>query len=103
MPLSAVIERSTVALQETALISEEVTIDQKPLKEHLDAIGHKEAYDYQAIDVLSLKGTSSPREVMKTRLEPLCDLLDQLSFSEKMLEKLEKAQKNLDDYLEINF
>lgn len=43
---SNAIEGSTVTLQETALILEGVTIDQKPLKEHLDAIGHKEAYDY---------------------------------------------------------
>lgn len=43
---SNAIEGSTVTLQETALILEGVTIDQKPLKEHLDVIGHKEAYDY---------------------------------------------------------
>ncbi len=43
---SNAIEGSTVTLQETALILDGVTIDQKPLKEHLDAIGHKEAYDY---------------------------------------------------------
>lgn len=43
---SNAIEGSTMTLQETALILEGVTIDQKPLKEHLDAIGHKEAYDY---------------------------------------------------------
>lgn len=43
---SNAIEGSTVTLQETALILGGVTIDQKPLKEHLDAIGHKEAYDY---------------------------------------------------------
>ncbi len=43
---SNAIEGSTMTLQETALILEGITIDQKPLKEHLDAIGHKEAYDY---------------------------------------------------------
>lgn len=43
---SNAIEGSTITLQETALILEGLTIDQKPLKEHLDAIGHKEAYDY---------------------------------------------------------
>lgn len=43
---SNAIEGSTITLQETALILEGVTIDKKPLKEHLDAIGHKEAYNY---------------------------------------------------------
>ena len=43
---SNAIEGSTVTLQETALILDGITIDQKPLKEHLDVIGHKEAYNY---------------------------------------------------------
>lgn len=43
---SNAIEGSTLTLQETALVLEGVTIDQKPLKEHLEAIGHKEAYLY---------------------------------------------------------
>lgn len=53
---SNAIEGSTITLQETALILEGVTIDQKPLKEHLDAIGHKEAYD--VIEQLVLKKVS---------------------------------------------
>ena len=43
---SNAIEGSTITLQETALILDGVTIDQRPLKEHLDAIGHKEAYEF---------------------------------------------------------
>lgn len=43
---SNAIEGSTLTLQETALVLEGITIDQKPLSEHLDAIGHKEAYIY---------------------------------------------------------
>ncbi len=40
------IEGNTLTLQETALVLEGVTIDQKPLKEHLEIIGHKEAFLY---------------------------------------------------------
>jgi hypothetical protein len=31
-------------LQETAMVLEGVTIEQKPLKEHLEAIGHRDAF-----------------------------------------------------------
>lgn len=44
---SNAIEGNTLNLQETALIlNEGVTIDKKPLKDHLEAVGHKEAYLY---------------------------------------------------------
>lgn len=41
---SNAIEGSTLTLQETALVLEGVTIDQKPLKEHLEAVGHRDAF-----------------------------------------------------------
>ncbi|MDA8226257.1 MAG: Fic family protein [Desulfitobacterium hafniense] len=44
---SNAIEGNTLTLQETALvIKENITIDQKPLKDHLEAVGHKEAVIY---------------------------------------------------------
>ena len=44
---SNAIEVNTLNLQETALfLNEVVTIDKKPLKDHLEAVGHKEAYLY---------------------------------------------------------
>ena len=43
---SNAIEGSTLTLQETALVLEGVTIDQKPLKEHLEAVGHRDAFLY---------------------------------------------------------
>lgn len=44
---SNAIEGSSLTLRETALIlSEGVTIAEKPIKEHLEAIGHKDAFDY---------------------------------------------------------
>jgi len=44
---SNAIEGSTLTLNETALVLKEgVTIAEKPLKHHLEAIGHKDAYYY---------------------------------------------------------
>ena len=44
---SNAIEGNTLTLRETALILQEgVTIAQKPIKEHLEAIGHKDAFEY---------------------------------------------------------
>ena len=43
---SNAIEGNTLTLQETALVLEGITIDKKPLKDHLEAIGHKDAFLY---------------------------------------------------------
>jgi len=43
---SNAIEGNTLTLRETALVLEGVTIDKKPLKEHLEAIGHRDAFLY---------------------------------------------------------
>ena len=45
---SNAIEGNTLTLRETALVLEGLTIDKKPLKDHLEAVGHKEAFDYRA-------------------------------------------------------
>ena len=33
-------------MQETALVLEGITIDRKPLKDHLEAVGHRDAFHY---------------------------------------------------------
>jgi Fic family protein len=43
---SNAIEGSTLTMRETALVLEGVTIDRKPLKDHLDAVGHRDAFLY---------------------------------------------------------
>lgn len=44
---SNAIEGNTLTLQETALVIKEgITIDQKSLKDHLEVVGHKDAYEY---------------------------------------------------------
>jgi Fic family protein len=43
---SNAIEGNTLSLQETALVLQGVTIDRKPLKDHLEAVGHRDAFHY---------------------------------------------------------
>ena len=43
---SNAIEGNTLTLRETDLVLRGLTIDQKPLKYHMEAIGHKEAFDF---------------------------------------------------------
>ncbi len=42
---SNAIEGNTLTLRETDMVLRGLTIDRKPLKDHLEAIGHKEAFD----------------------------------------------------------
>lgn len=43
---SNAIEGNTLTLRETAMVLEGITIDKKPLKDHLEAIGHRDAFLY---------------------------------------------------------
>lgn len=43
---SNAIEGNTLTLQETAMVLEGMTIDRKPLKDHLEVIGHRDAFEY---------------------------------------------------------
>ena len=43
---SNAIEGNTLTLRETDMVLRGVTIDKKPLKDHMEAIGHKEAFDF---------------------------------------------------------
>ena len=53
---SNAIEGNTLTLRETALILQEgVTIAEKPIREHLEAIGHRDAFEY----IISLADTSA--------------------------------------------
>ena len=53
---SNAIEGNTLTLRETDMVLRGLTIDQKPLKDHMEAIGHKEAFEY----VSSLAGIEKP-------------------------------------------
>lgn len=43
---SNAIEGNTLTLRETNMVLQGLTINQKPLKDHMEAIGHKEAFDF---------------------------------------------------------
>ena len=61
---SNAIEGNTLTLQETALVLQEgITIDKKPLKEHLEVIGHKEAFFY--IEELVKKKVTLSENIIK--------------------------------------
>lgn len=61
---SNAIEGNTLTLQETALIlNEGITIAEKPLKDHLEVIGHKEAYFYVE-DLVKKKAPLSEKVIM---------------------------------------
>lgn len=54
---SNAIEGNTLTLRETALILQEgITIAEKPLRDHLEAIGHKDAFEY----IISLADSQTP-------------------------------------------
>ena len=43
---SNAIEGNTLTLQETALVLDGIVIDKKPLKDHMDIVGHRDAFLY---------------------------------------------------------
>lgn len=43
---SNAIEGNTLTLRETDMVLRGLTIDKKPLKEHMEVVGHKEAFDF---------------------------------------------------------
>ena len=51
---SNAIEGNTLTLNETNLVLQGITIDKKPLKDHMEAIGHKEAFFY-VLDLVKQK------------------------------------------------
>lgn len=60
---SNAIEGSTLTLKETSLVLQGITINKKPLKEHLEAIGHKDAF-YYVCDLVKEK-TSLTESIIK--------------------------------------
>ena len=60
---SNAIEGNTLTLRETDMVLRGLTIDQKPLKDHLEAIGHKEAFAY--VQTLVAEGTPLTEQVIK--------------------------------------
>jgi Fic family protein len=60
---SNAIEGNSLTLRETALVLEGLTISEKPMKDHLEAIGHKEAFDF--VIALADKDTPLTESIIK--------------------------------------
>ena len=70
---SNAIEGSTLTLEETALVLKEgITISEKPLSHHMDAIGHKDAYFYIE-DLVKNKIALTEREILSIHTFVLMD------------------------------
>jgi excisionase family DNA binding protein len=60
---SNAIEGNTLTLRETDMVLRGLTVDQKPLKDHIEAVGHKEAFEY--ISELTKSNTPMSESVIK--------------------------------------
>ncbi|MBJ8325862.1 Fic family protein [Streptococcus pacificus] len=60
---SNAIEGNTLTLRETDMVLRGLTIDQKPLKDHMEAIGHREAFQY--VQALVSENQSLTEQVIK--------------------------------------
>ena len=69
---SNAIEGNTLTLHATALALEGVTIDKKPLKDHLEAVGHRDAFLY-VVSLISDKVPISERIIRKIHSLVLMD------------------------------
>lgn len=60
---SNAIEGNTLTLRETDMVLRGLTIEQKPLKDHMEAVGHKEAFEF--ITELTKSNTTMSESVIK--------------------------------------
>ena len=110
---SNAIEGNTLTLKETAMVLEGMTIDRKPLKDHLEAVGHRDAFlyveelaqsknrlrDFEIKSIHSLVLVDRPEDkgvyrripvrIMGAYIEPVAPYL----IEEKMTELLSKNEK----------
>lgn len=69
---SNAIEGNTLTLRETDLVLRGLTIDQKPLKDHMEAVGHKEAFEYVS-ELVKGKAPLSERVIKQIHYLVLAD------------------------------
>lgn len=72
---SNAIEGNTLTLRETDMVLRGLTIDQKPLKDHMEAVGHKEAFDYVR-ELVQKKAPMSERVIQQIHYLVLADKKD---------------------------
>ena len=69
---SNAIEGNTLTLRETDMVLRGLTIDQKPLKEHMEVVGHKEAFDFVR-ELVQEKAPLSERVIQQIHFLVLAD------------------------------
>lgn len=72
---SNAIEGNTLTLRETDMVLRGLTIDQKPLKDHMEAVGHKEAFDF-VCELVRDNVPISERVIQQTQYLVLADKKD---------------------------
>lgn len=72
---SNAIEGNTLTLRETDMVLRGLTIAQKPLKDHMEAVGHKEAFDFVQ-DLVKDKAPLSERIIKQIHYLVLADKKD---------------------------
>lgn len=60
---SNAIEGNTLTLRETDMVLRGLTIDQKPLKDHMEAVGHKDAFEF--VSELTKNNTPMSESIIK--------------------------------------
>lgn len=84
---SNAIEGNTLTLRETDMVLRGLTIDQKPLKDHMEAIGHKEAFEY-VVTLVEEKQSLSERVIKNIHHLVLSDKKDDRGVYRKIPVKI---------------
>ena len=88
---SNAIEGNTLTLRETDLVLQGLTIDQKPLKDHMEAIGHKEAFAFVS-DLVKENASISESIIKKIHYLVLADKKDDRGVYRKVPVRIMGAQ-----------
>lgn len=97
---SNAIEGSTLTLQETALVLEGLTIDQKPLKHHLEAVGHRDAFLFVQ-QLVSEKVKISERIIKQIHTLVLMDSPEDRGVYRRLPVRIAGAHQELTEPLKI--
>lgn len=76
---SNAIEGNTLTLRETDLVLRGMTVDRKPLKDHMEAVGHKEAFDFVS-ELVKENGKINERVIKQIHYLVLADKKDDRGF-----------------------
>ncbi|MCU9935368.1 hypothetical protein [Mycoplasmopsis cynos] len=81
---SNAIEGNSLTLRETDLVLKGLTINKKPLKDHMEAIGHKEAFDFVS-ELVKRKGEINEGIIKQIHYLVLADKKDDRGIYRRVL------------------